>query len=68
MKSSLSSIVENDDVENAKSKVGESAVRGQQNGDDDYAKDSNKVTSFMINVEVKMINEWRPIQFKYESA
>ena len=55
-------------VGNAKSKVGESAVRGHQNGDDDYGKDSNKVTSFMINVEVKMINEWRLIQFKYESA
>ena len=46
MKSSLSSIVESDNVENAKSKVGESAVRGHRNGDDDYAKDSNKVRSF----------------------
>ena len=71
MKSSLPQlplIVQNDNVQNAKSKIGESTVRGHRNEDDDYVKDSNKVTSFMINVEVKMINEWRPIQFKYESA
>ena len=47
-----------------KSLVGESAVRGHQNGNDDHAEVSNEVTSFMINVEVKMINEWRPTQFK----
>ena len=47
-----------------KSSVGESAVRGHRNENDDHAEVSNEVTSLMINVEVKIINEWRPTQFK----
>ena len=47
-----------------KSLVGESAVRGHRNENDDQAEVSNEVTSLMINVEVKIINEWRPTQFK----
>ena len=35
-----------------KSLVGESAVRGHRNENDDHAEVSNEVTSFMINVEV----------------
>ena len=44
--------------------VGESAVRGHRNGNDEHAEVSNEVTNLDDKYCSEMINEWQPIKYK----